>query len=237
MPQLQPKQINKVIAAPIKLLNNAVASGENDLVVTSAITSALATAGQNGVAVPVQTRANVFGVGIITTSPNNKSEIYDSTTKLPITDTNGNEIYGRIVVVSSDYVLKFYYLSSGVQTAYTTTDAITIDFDFVYSFDFNTLPSDFAVSSMTRNVNQDAKGQNAVPIIEQLTVTATNVVSVLSNIPSAPTKTILVVNGKEEYYLGGSPAFSLSGATVTWNASNAGYSLETTDKVHAKYFI
>lgn len=237
MPQLQPKQINKVFSAPIKLTNIAVGAGEDDLVVTADISAALATAGQNGVAVPVQVSADVFSVGIVTTSPNNRTEIFDFTTKQPIADINGNEIYGRITYVSTDYVLSFYYLDSGIETAFTTSDPLTIDFDFIYRFDFNTLPSDFAVSAITRNVNQDPKGQNAVQIIEQLTVTATNIVSVLSNIPTAPNKTILVVNGKEEYYLGVNPAFSLSGATVTWNAINAGYSLETTDIVYAKYFL
>ena len=237
MPQLQPKQINKIISAPIKLLNNAVNNNVASVIVTTAISSALATAGQNGVSVPVQVSTGTSGVGIVVTGPNNKTEIFDTSTKLPITDVSGNEIYGRITKVSTNYVLAFYVLSSGTETSYTTTDSINIDFDFVYRFDFNTLPSDFAVSSMTRNVNQDAKGQNSVLMIEQLTVTATNVVSVLGNIPSAPTKTILVVNGKEEYYIGSNPAFSLSGTAITWSPSNAGYSLETTDIVYVKYLL
>ena len=237
MPQIQPKQINKIISAPIKITGLSVGTGVNFVLVTSAIGSVLATAGQNGVSVPTQTSSGVMGVGIVTTSPSNKSEIYDNVQKTPITDLLNNEIYGRIVASGSDWLLNFYILSSGTETAYTTISNITIDFDFVYRFDFNTLPSDYAVATVSRNVNLDPKGQNATPISELLTVTALNVLSSLSHIPSSPTNVVLIVNGIEEFYLGSSPSFVVSGASVTWSPTNSGYSLETTDHVYAKYFI
>ncbi len=237
MPQLQAKQINKVISAPIKIVGLAVLGGVNFTTVTTAITSVLATAGNGGVTVPVQTSGDEYSVGIVTTVPNNKSEIYDSTLKTPVVDLNGNEVYGRIIYSVSDYKLNYYSLISGVETAYVTQSTFTFDFDFVYRFDFNTLPADYAVSTITRNVNLDPKGQNSIPIVESVTVLGTNSMSPLANVPVSPTKTILVVNGHEEYYLGGSPAFTISGATITWNAGNAGYSIETTDSVFAKYFI
>lgn len=235
MPQLQPKQINKVISAPIKIVGQSVGASVSFVTVTTSIGAALATAGQNGVSVPLQTSANVFGVGIVTTAPNNKSEIYDDTQKTPITDLLGNEIYGRIVPSGGDYLLNFYYLNSGVETAYTTTDTMTIDFDFVYRFDFNTLPADYAVSSITRNVNLDPKGQNSTPILELVTVTGTNLLSTLSNVPISTT--ILTVNGIDEFPVGGSPSFSMAGAVITWNAVNAGYSIEIGDVVYANYYI
>ena len=40
-------------------------------------------------------------------------------------------------------------------------------------------------------------------------------------------------NGKA--FGGGAAAFSVSGTTITWSASNAGYSLQTTDNVIAFY--
>ena len=231
MPQLQAKQINKVISAPIKIVGISVLGGVNFTLVTSAITSVLATAGNGGVTVPAQIAADQYSVGIVTTSPNNKSEIFDNVLKTPIVDLNGNEVYGRIVASGSDFNLNYYSLISGTETAYVTQSAYTLDFDFVYRFDFNTLPADFAVASITRNVNLDPKGQNSTPIVEAVAVLGTNSLSTLANIPVSPTKTILVVNGHEEYYLGASPSFTISGATITWNASNAGYSVETTDKV------
>lgn len=237
MSLIKPKQIDKVLSGSIKLLNVAVGSGVNSVTVTAAITSVLATAGNNGVSVPVQTSSNVFTPGIIVTSPINKSEIFDHTTKLPITDVNGNEIYGRIVYSGSNYVLNLHYLNSGTETAYSTTGAITIDFDFVYRFDLNTLPADALVATIARNVSLDPKGQGATMMVEKLTVPSTNTLSTLGNIPSAANKTILSINGKEEYCLGSSPAFALAGASITWNAGNAGYSLETTDVVYVKYFL
>lgn len=237
MPQLQAKQINKIISAPIKIVGLSVTGGVNFTTVTTAITSVLATAGNGGVTVPVQTSGDEYSVGIVTTVPNNKSEIFDSTLKTPVVDLNGNEIYGRIVYSGSDYNLNYYSLISGVETPYVTQSFFTFDFDFIYRFDFNTLPADYAVSSITRNVNLDPKGQNSIPIVETVTVLGTNSMSPLLNIPVSPTKTILVINGHEEYFLGGSPSFSLTGATITWHATNAGYSIETTDSVTAKYFI
>lgn len=237
MPQLQAKQINKVISAPIKIVGLSVLGGVNVTTVTAEITSVLATAGQGGVTVPTQVSADVYSVGVVTTSPNNKSEIFDSTLKTPVVDLNGNEVYGRIVWTGSDYNLEYFSLISGIETAYVTQGAYTFDFDFVYRFDFNTLPADYAVSAITRNVNLDPKGQNSIPIVEAVVVIGTNSLSALANIPTAPTKTILVINGHEEYFLGGSPSFTVVGAAITWNASNAGYSVETTDKVYAKYFI
>lgn len=237
MSLIKPKQIDRILSGSIKLLNVSVGSGVNSVIVTSAITSVLATAGNNGVSVPLQTSTNVFTPGVIVTSPINKSEIFDHVTKLPISDVNGNEIYGRIVYSGSDYVLNLHYLNSGTETAYSTTGAITIDFDFVYRFDFNTLPADALVAAVSRNVSLDPKGQGATMILEKLTVIATNSLSTLGNIPSSPNKTILSVNGKEEFTLGAGPAFSLAGATITWNAGNAGYSLETTDVVYAKYYL
>lgn len=237
MPQLKPKQIDKVIAAPIKLTALSVGSGVNNVIVTSQISTILSTAGNNGVSVPVQSSTTVFTPGIVVASPMNKSEIFDNTTKLPISDASGNEIYGRIVVVSSDYVLRFYYLNSGVETAYTTTSSLTIDFDFVYRFDFNTLPADALVSSLARNVMLDPVGQNAIFTLEKLTVISTNTLSALSNIPSTLNKTILCVNGKDEFCLGLGASFAISGTTITWNAGNAGYALETTDTVYVKYWL
>lgn len=237
MSLIKSKQIDRILSGSIKLLNVTIGAGLNNIIITAPITSVLTTAGNNGVSVPTQTSSNVFTPGVVVTSPINKSEVFDHTTKLPITDINGNEIYGRIIYSGSNYILNLHYLSSGVETPYTTVSSITIDFDFIYRFDFNTLPADALIAVISKNVTLDPKGQGATMMVEKLTVVATNSVSVLGNIPSAPTKTILSINGKEEYTLGASPAFSLAGATVTWNAGNAGYSLETNDIVYVKYYL
>jgi hypothetical protein len=61
---------------------------------------------------------------------------------------------------------------------------------------------------------------------EQLTVTGTNT---LSNLTNTPTGIFieLIVNAATYLPTGSAPAFSVSGNTVTWNATNAGFSLLT----------
>lgn len=234
----KPKQIDKVISAPIKITNMAVGAGVNQVIVTSQISSALNTAGNNGVSVPFLVSGSVYQNGVVVTAPINRVEIYDTLSKEKFQSATTDEVYGRLVFSGSDYTIQFYYLAStGIETAFTTGGAINIDFDFVYRFTFDTLPTDALVSMQVKNVNQDPKGQNATLTIEKLTVTATNVLTQLQNIPTFSTKTILSVNGKEEYCFGAAPSFVVTGTNITWNAGNAGYALETTDVVYVKYYL
>jgi len=231
------KQINKIITAPIKITNLSVGSGSLSVSVTSALTSALAIAGNNGVSVPVQVSTDVFTTGIITSSPLNKAEVFDSTSKEKLSTNTNNEVYGRITY-SSGYVLSFYYLdSSGIEQTYTFSATQNVDFDFVYRFTFATLPTDALVSSVSRNINQDPVGASSIPKTELLTVTALNVVSNLSLTPNNAANVTLIVNGKTEFAVGSGPSFGVASTTITWNSSNAGYNLETTDIVYAQYYI
>jgi len=68
---------------------------------------------------------------------------------------------------------------------------------------------------------------------EQLTVTAANTLSPLSFSYIGPFA-IMFVNGVV-YTDFGTPAFTISGTTITWNATNAAYSLSTTDVVKIIY--
>lgn len=69
---------------------------------------------------------------------------------------------------------------------------------------------------------------------EALTVTSVNTLSALSN-SAVGTLFMLIVNGVVYTTAGGAPPVSVSGTAVTWNATNAGFSLATTDKVIAIY--
>jgi hypothetical protein len=71
----------------------------------------------------------------------------------------------------------------------------------------------------------------AAPI--QLTVTATNTLSALPVAPTATGKIMLHVEGVTEFAVGTNPSYTVSGTTVTWNATNAGYNLTTGMKVYA----
>lgn len=70
--------------------------------------------------------------------------------------------------------------------------------------------------------------------MDQLTVTGTNVVSALSQTYGGG-GAVMLINGAVYSDRTASPPFSISGTTVTWNATNAGFSLSPGDKVVAIY--
>ena len=228
------KQISKLLAAQIRVAGFAASGSSN--VVTTPITSALSTAGDGGISVPLQVSAS-NGLGVVTTAPNNRIEIYDATSKAKISSA-GFEVYGRLTEAAGVYTLSYLTLpSSGVEAAHTWGVSTNIDFEFVYRFDFARFPTDAIVGITTRNVNQDAGGSAGIERIfsEQLTVTATNTVSNLAKNPSSTTLW-LEVNGQIiDSFGGGSAQFSVASKVVTWSAVNAGYAMETTDRVVARY--
>lgn len=70
---------------------------------------------------------------------------------------------------------------------------------------------------------------------EQLTVTATDTLASLSH-PVAAAFSMLVVNGQVFMPVGSSPAYSISGMTITWLIGST-YSLNPGDTVIAVYTI
>jgi hypothetical protein len=69
---------------------------------------------------------------------------------------------------------------------------------------------------------------------EQLTVTGTNALSNTTHTPNG-IFTELIVNAATYLPTGSSPAFSVSGQTISWNATNAGFSISPGDTVIAIY--
>jgi len=70
---------------------------------------------------------------------------------------------------------------------------------------------------------------------ESLTIVSDNTLPDLANTPIDGSVT-LFVRGKEEDSASGG-AFSQSGASLTWSEANAGYSIDSTDRVIATYNI
>lgn len=237
--KIQSKQVQKILTGPIKITGVAVTSSNSSVVVTSAITSALTVAGDGGTAVPLQVSASNTAAGVITSAPLNYSDIWNNTTKDKIENTLGREVYGRITNVTTTYTLSFYYLdNTGTEQPYTFTSNTTIDFDFNYRFEFHQAPADIIVSQLSRNVSQDAQGAGSITRYELLSVSGLNSITALTTTPTSATAVKLFVNGKLEDPLGGSPSFTISGGVnITWNSANAGYSVDTTDRVVAEYPI
>lgn len=149
---IKSKQIEKNLATSIQI--SAFSGAGADDVVTSVITTALSTAGNGGVSVPLQVSTSVDVIGVITSSPNNRVEIWNATTKDKINDVNGEEVFGRLTQSGGVYTLTYFSLNptTGAETAHTLA-ATSIDFEFNYRFDFERFPTDapIAVGATQRN--------------------------------------------------------------------------------------
>jgi hypothetical protein len=232
------KQIQDAIFAAFVRIAGFAANGASTAV-TTAITTALSTAGEGGVSVPLQVSASSGAVGVIASGANNRVEIYNATSKEKIKSAGGDEVYGRLTEAGGVYTLTYYTLpASGTEAGYTFGSSTNIDFEIAYRFDFARLPGDAIIGVTTRNVDQDVPGQGR-PFAEKLTVTATNTVNSPTKIPLNAETFELVVNGVSvDTFDGSSAAFSINLSTraITWDAGDAGYSLETSDRVIARYF-
>lgn len=213
---------------------NGYSAVGNAGVFTTAIGIALSTAGNGGVSVPVQTLGGINRIGVITSAPNNLAKVYETVSRMKPADNAGNEVFGRLTESAGAYTLTYFSLVAGVETAYSMPSGV-IDIEFNYRFDFHRLPADAIVSLSSRNVAEDVDGAGSgTERGELLTVTALNT---LSNLNFTPLSTLrLIVNGQEYDTFGGSSAaFSLSGLTIIWSATNAGFSIDVTDRVVARY--
>lgn len=233
MSTIPAKQIIKVLSTYVRVGGFSANGGSND--VTSAITTALSTAGDGGVSVPLQPSAS-NGLGVITTGANNRVEIYAATSKDKFLATNGEEVYGRLTEAGGVYTLTYYTLANtGVETAYTFAASTPIDFEFGYRFDFYRYPSDGAIGLKARNISDDPSAGGGSPYREKLAVTAQNTIADLAKTPLSSSLIELLVNGIS-YDSFSVAAFTLTGKALTWSATNAGFNIETTDRVIASYF-
>lgn len=229
-------QIEKFLAGYVRA--SALSANGGSTVVTSALTTVLGTAGDAGVAVPLQ-EATTTLMGVITTGGNNRVEIYLSSTKQKITK-DGGEVYGRITYAGGAYTLTYYYLNAGSETAYSFAGATNIDFEFIYKFAFDYAPYDIIVGSKARNVNEEGASIGRV-FTEKLNVSALNTFTDVgggANLAFTPDQNYnvaLIVNGKHESTQDAPVPFTVSGKTITWSAANAGYPVKTTFSVIAKY--
>jgi hypothetical protein len=241
MARIQAKQIEKLIASFVRV--NGIATGaSNTTIITAPLTTALGTAGQGGVAVPLQIATSTTP-GVITSGTYNRSEIYSALNKEKLfreTDGSGGggeELYARVTESTGVYSIDYYYIdaTSGVETAYTFATSQSIDVEIPYKFTFSTLPETFAIGVKSRNVADDAKS-NGYTHSEKLTVTGVNTVSNLSFAPVDAAKVELIVNGQNffavEHFTVTGLAISFSPAQLT--AMGLGQ-IDTTDEVYARY--
>ena len=232
--RLKPKQIDKILAAPIRVSGVVVPSTSVSTIITTEVTAALNTAGYNSKPIPLLYSTSDTLPGIIK-DINNRVEIYSSTTGNKI-EFQGNEVYGRLTESSGVITLNYYYLLNGVETSYTFPTATNIDFEFNYRFEFKDLPTDAIIAIKQRNVQDDVANTGGKLKVEKLTVSSLNSISALSITPVSGKNIRLLVNGYTLDSISTSPAFTVVGTAITWNTSNADWDVETTDEVIAEYF-
>lgn len=235
------KQIGGNWSARLGVLGYTFPASPATANVTTAISTTLSTAGElEGVAValPVTPSTGVTVPGVITTGTNNYVQLRNSTTKGPLDDGTGVEVYGRITEAASLYTLSLYTLVAGVETAYAPVSPVDVDFYFPYRIPFNRLPTDINISTSAQFVKDDpsASFSSQVLVSELLTITVTDTLPNLTFVPDDPANVQLVINTlSEDNFGGGSASYSVSGVVLTWSAANAGYPLVPGDKVVARY--
>jgi len=232
MPLEQAKQINKLLAGWVPLSNQTVSSA-NSLNVTSALTTALSTAGNNSTSVPLNANGSSTAEGVITSSSTNEVPIYAYPAGTPISIA-GAQVYGLITQSGGVYTVSFYTLVSGTQTAATLNQAINLLIP--YSFTFSDLPYTALLQQSDSNPGASAGGSKVYNDIG-VTCTATNTISNLTKTPADPNSVTLYVNGQA---LSAGNSFSVSGQSVTLSSGQIsfnGYNITTTDNIFATYSV
>jgi hypothetical protein len=228
---LRAKQIADANRCAWVYLKGVSASG-GSVNITSVLSTALATAGRDGASVPVQQSLNGSGVGIRTQAGLNRVEIWDNTTEKKL---GGNdEVYGRITFSNPNYVVTFYQLINGVETAYTLPGATSLQLAIVYVYDFGRLPIDFAISNQIySDPTSTASGAVEKSQTDVLTPTALNTLPQLSKTPSRNSEIIVFVNGLAYGHVVGQ--LTISGKQLTWVRSETGADIDSSDRVFVRY--
>jgi hypothetical protein len=224
----QAKQVSKFLAAYVALSNQNVSSAAT-LNVTSPLTTALATAGNNGTSVPLNANGAYNTEGVICNSTSYcPVAAYPSNEAIEI---DGFTVYGIITFATSVYTVSFYYNdASGMQHAATLNQAVNIGIP--YSFSFNDYPFNALFSNLAGGSAGFPGSSGTFYYDAGVTCTSTNTLSNLTKLPINTSAVVLFVNGQA---MRNGTDFTVSGQTLTWTSANAGFSLATTDNIGAIY--
>lgn len=234
------KQISDRFLASALPIFSFTANGSSNTITTQ-ITSLLSTAGNGGVSVPLQPSVS-SGLGVITSGTSNRTKIFSATTG-DLVQSAGVNVYGRITEATGTYTLSYFTTpDGGTETAFTFASATPITFFVPYRFDFARYPTDALIVVKGLDLTSDiaSGGGGTSPGDEVLTVTAVNTVTGLTKTPITAASLQLIVNDSAYDTFGGAAAaVSINMATraITWNpsSSSTGFSLDTLDRVIARY--
>lgn len=234
------KQISDRVLSAALPIASFTANGSSNTI-TTPVTTLLSTAGNGGVSVPLQPSIS-NGLGVITSGASNRTKIFNATTGDQV-QSGGVNVYGRITEASGAYTISYFTTpDGGTETAFTFASATSINFFVPYRFDFARYPSDSLLLVKGLDLTSDIASSVNVPTPgdELIAVTATNTVAPLTKTPINAASLQLIVNDCSYDTAGGaSAAFSVNLATkaITWNPSapSTGFSLDTLDRVFARY--
>lgn len=223
---------------------NSVSANGGSTNITTPLTTALNTAGKNGVGMPLKRDGQVVAgqfteTGVVVAAGLNRVPLSATGAGEAIADGT-NVVYGRVTETSGVYTVTYFKSVNGVETAHSFGSATNVNLFLPYTFDIGRLPktalSILPMSSAGQDPNTGGGGAAFTPTTELLTIATANTLPNLSFPPVSGLPVALMVRGKHENNLGASPAFSVSGQTLTWSAVNAGYSIAPGWEVVAVYF-
>jgi hypothetical protein len=229
---IQRRQIDWIQSAPIVGLNLSVSGGSTD--VSTPLATLLNTAGRGSVAVPVQVSTSDAVIGLIVTGANNRITLRNAATKDPIR-SGEEEVYARLTNAGAVYTFTFYSNANGTEAAYSFASTTAIDFVVPYRFDADRFPTDALISAQAMLLNPDVVGTTGATFYaEPLTIATVNTVPALTKTPTSASVLHLTVNGVVYWATTPSPAFSVTGKTITWSAANS-FTLAVGSDVVATY--
>lgn len=224
------------VDAPIGLaisIDNFSASGTSDIV-TTAISSALSTAGRGGQNLPFRVADEPNEIeGVVTSGLFAKLLVWNYTTGEKIKDAEGNEVYARLSEASSIYTLSYYSNLGGSETAFDIgTQAIT--FRFNYLAQQGKTPWWFSLAAGNTLYLADDPKLSITMIDEVVALSADNTfpAPALSQTPKSGSAVIMFINGQS---LKQNVHFTVSGRNVTLNVVNLGYDVLNNGKFQVRF--
>lgn len=224
MAKLKSKQVDKFLSAFLGLSGVTVTSASS-VNVTSALTTLLASAGDQGIAVPLQ-QASSSQQGLITSGTTNKVEVWDTDNDRIV--VAGNEVFGRLSFSTPNYLVSFYTEDNGVETLVPINQAVILAIP--YRFSFESYPQDSSLIWRSLDLDGDkGAGNLGVEVDEVLTVTGNNTFAALAHSAIQTGTARMTVNGQTLYH---GTHFTITGTAIAISGGQStaiGFTIATTD--------
>jgi hypothetical protein len=152
---------------------------------TTAIATALNTAGKNGTVLPNQVSSSTQ-MGFVNAG-NNTVLVYNTSTKELVRDGSNNAVYGRLTGVNP-WTVSYYTVVGSTETAYSFSSATNIDLFIPYVYQAGRMPIDINVRTAQYAGNDlGVVGSATQPtyFAESITIATDNTIPALTKAPSS----------------------------------------------------